>query len=102
MIKRDKNCLLKKIYILNIVKLDKSTFKILYFSDLYFQNDSYKGYFIESCTTNNSTIYELFTEQDFNKWYYVGVNFRGNILCLYYAKRKINFQAYPCRQFLTY
>lgn len=101
MLKRDKNCLLKKIYILNIVKLDRITFKILYFSNLYFENKNYKGYFLESCITYNSSLYQLFKEEDFNKWYYVGVNFHGDILCLYYAKRKIDFQAYPCRQFLT-
>ena len=87
---------------MNIVKLDRITFKILYFSNLYFENENYKGYFLESCISYSSSLYKLFKEEDFNKWYYVEVNFHGDILCLYYAKRKIDFQAHPCRQFLTY
>lgn len=102
MLKYDKKCLLKKIYILNIVRLDKFTFKILYFSSLYFENENFKGYFLESCISNNEILYQLFNKKDFNKWYFVGVDVYGNILYLYYAKRKIDFQAYPCRQFLTY
>lgn len=101
MLKRDNFCYLKSIFVLSVVKMNKASYKILYINDYFFENENYKGYFLDSFITKNDLLFTTFNENDFNKWYQVGVDARGNILCLYYKQRKIDFQTHSSRQLVT-
>ena len=101
MLKRDDFCYLKSIFVLSIVKINKTDYKILFVSNRYFENENYKGYFLDNFITKNEILFSIFNEKDFNKWYQVGVDSRGNVLCLYYKQRKIDFQTNSSRQLVT-
>ena len=99
MLKRDKRSHLKKIFIVSIVKLDKSKFKIVYYSNNFFDTHALKGYFLESFISTNLWLFEMYCYDLFNKWLNVEVDIYGNILSLYFKRRKIDLQAYTLRQF---
>lgn len=85
-LKKDK----PKIFILNIVKLDNSNFKITYLPNFELINENYKGYFIDELIVKNDFLFKIFKEKDFYKWYGVELDYAGDILCLHYKNWKIN------------
>ena len=80
----------KKIFILGIARLPNNCCKIVYVKNFRLVNLSYKGYFLEEKSLNDNFLLNYFDLNDFNKWYKVEVDNYGDILCLYYKKRKIN------------
>ena len=78
------------IFLLSITRITDSYFKISFIRDFKMSNQNYKGYFLDNKIVNNDFLFNNFSEEDFNKWYEVDVDYYGDILCLHYKKWKVN------------
>lgn len=87
-LKKDKN--MKSIYLLGMAKINEERIKLIFIKDFKLENYNYKGFFIEEKVTCNYLFFDDFKIKDLNKWYKIEEDSYGDILYLYYRKRKIN------------
>lgn len=80
----------KKIFLLSAVLLDDLTFKLTYAINLNSDSFEYKGLFIDNIKSKNIDFFNLLSFKSFNKWYKADFGYGSELLCIYYAKRKIN------------